>query len=436
MRETEYTEIFLDELPAEVFEFLKLLWQKNYTPIFVGGVVRDFILLDDFSTDMDLEVHYATEVSEAERLQNWKNLKTFIAGHHPIEELSYEVLRIKLPHYELELSQPRKEIYPIKEQKSHHDFDCKLFSKLPVTESFKRRDFTFNAMGVAIYNEGSAQFIDPFKGLTDLATKKINSCSEDFVHDPVRFLRAVRFYFKLGFAFSNTLTGQLSTMNLEKVSAYYLWNEGLKSHRFFPFLKKVFELAKHPWPLKEAFTELIKYSDELDDFHGRLQKFYKKNEKAKVPLVAIALHPKLSVAAKQIFCQTLQISFELVKRIDTVRTLLSNWKSGTFQKFRTECQNKTFEELSQVKDWNALLVLRNELNKLAWPLAGDLEQLEVICELLSPSQPIDAKEFFSFAQKLRQKVSLSEDEFKRLKIPTEARAQYLLYLALRVSDGH
>jgi tRNA nucleotidyltransferase (CCA-adding enzyme) len=57
-----------------------------------------------------------------------------------------------------------------------------------------RRDFTVNAMAVALAPGAFGRLIDPFKGMADLKAKYLRILHpRSFVDDPSRILRAVRF---------------------------------------------------------------------------------------------------------------------------------------------------------------------------------------------------------------------------------------------------
>jgi len=62
-----------------------------------------------------------------------------------------------------------------------------------------RRDFTINAMALAITPEAFGRVIDPFGGARDLRAKRLRVLHEEsFLDDPSRILRAVRFVERFG----------------------------------------------------------------------------------------------------------------------------------------------------------------------------------------------------------------------------------------------
>lgn len=64
-----------------------------------------------------------------------------------------------------------------------------------VEEDLMRRDLTINSIA---YDPETANFVDPYGGLSDLHSKILRATSEAFCEDPVRILRLGRFWSRLG----------------------------------------------------------------------------------------------------------------------------------------------------------------------------------------------------------------------------------------------
>ncbi|RMI42146.1 CCA tRNA nucleotidyltransferase [Streptomyces triticirhizae] len=98
--------------------------------------------------------------------------------------------------YQLEITTYRSEAYDRDSRKPEVVYGDSL------EEDLRRRDFTVNAMGVALPRK---EFVDPHNGLADLARRVLRTPGtpeESFSDDPLRMLRAARFAAQLGFTVS------------------------------------------------------------------------------------------------------------------------------------------------------------------------------------------------------------------------------------------
>ncbi|WP_374245910.1 CCA tRNA nucleotidyltransferase [Gordonia sp. ABSL49_1] len=87
-----------------------------------------------------------------------------------------------------------------------------------------RRDFTINAMAVAIGAAGAGELHDPLDGVTAVLAGVIDTPSapeNSFGDDPLRMLRAVRFVSQLGFALAPRVTDAISRMapEIDRITA-------------------------------------------------------------------------------------------------------------------------------------------------------------------------------------------------------------------------
>lgn len=226
--------------PDEVWAVLHELFQYSFHVTLIGGATRDFIIDESLSYDLDFEIRHKDSMEGGPWEHFLNNFFQDLSKKFPVEKLAYNVYKIKLASCELEFSSPRIEIFRAEEH-GHSNFDCVFSSDLSYEKAFKRRDFTCNAIGLEIRGDGSQQWnvVDPFLGLNDIANKRLHYCSEDFVKDPVRFLRAIRFHLKLQFELSNALIASFSSMHLTGLSTYYLFSENKKSKSLM-FFKEFF----------------------------------------------------------------------------------------------------------------------------------------------------------------------------------------------------
>lgn len=208
---------------------LRWLDQRGLTLFLVGGAVRDYILSQKKSLDLDFEVRFKkSSVDLAELSQHF--LQQF--SDYQLTVLPYSVYRFDKPDgHSLEISLPRKEevINPY----DHHYFDVEIDSSLSLAESLIRRDFTINALALELVfddrGEIRFQLHDIFHGLLHLAKKELHFVSDHFSFDPVRFLRAYRFKEVLGFSFSVELENELKKIPLSKLSLFYFLEEWKKT---------------------------------------------------------------------------------------------------------------------------------------------------------------------------------------------------------------
>ena len=153
-----------------------------------------------------------------------------------------------------------------------------------LSQDLLRRDFTINAICFDVNNK---KIIDPCGGVEDLAKKTISFIDEkNFEDDPLRVLRAFRFYSTLGYNFSPNLINIFSkyanlvdTCAIERVNAEMTkLFEGKNAHdalieldktglieKFFPIMKDVKTIptnTHHHLPLFYHCIETVKQAEE------------------------------------------------------------------------------------------------------------------------------------------------------------------------------
>lgn len=161
--------------------------KQNIECYAVGGCVRDLIL-GRTTTDIDVMVvgdgvDFAGQI--AERLGASKVI--------PYEKFGTALIPYR--DYDIEVATARAESY---EQDSRKP----VIQQADVETDSARRDFTINAMAIAINQDNFGNLYDPFNGLRDLKNKLIRTPLdpvETFSEDPLRMMRAVRFASQLQF---------------------------------------------------------------------------------------------------------------------------------------------------------------------------------------------------------------------------------------------
>lgn len=223
------------DLPLEIEKVLTFIESKNATYYIVGGFSRDYLLNKTFSRDVDIEVK-ALPLDWKEELESLFKVE--------IKVLPYDILSFELGNYQFELQAPRLEVYKNNSSKTHHGFDVIIDSNLNPKDSFKRRDFTINAIGLSFYKESdTAILVDPFDGLKDLSQKILETKNPDFTFDPVRFLRTVRFLSNFGFELGMNLQNKMPDFDLQELSIHYLKKEFLACHEKNKFCKNLKRLT-------------------------------------------------------------------------------------------------------------------------------------------------------------------------------------------------
>lgn len=230
---------FESQVPTSFAEVYEVLRSYGLTPTLVGGIVRDFLLTGVVGHDWDLELSHH---SHAFNKNTWKDLGRDLSKIGKVSFLPYEIIRLDVKGTQYEFSPPRIEIF--NNSQGHSNFTAEFDLKLPFEEAVKRRDFTINAMGIRFHSLKEMELLDPLNGLVHLRDKLLHHAGPEFPKDPVRFVRAIRFSQKLGFGLTSELQHVLEGMNLQGISAAYIWNELQKSGNPVGMLKKLLHWQK------------------------------------------------------------------------------------------------------------------------------------------------------------------------------------------------
>ena len=240
--------------PVPLKKLLTDIENLGFSLCLIGGAPRDYLLDRSYlSRDLDFEVRGKTTIE----------LKSFFQSQNiTINELPYDIVRVGFLGFDLEFSNPRKEI-PLLDNKTHHHFQAILDINFTYEESFKRRDFSLNAIGIELnLKDNKETVIDPFNGVGALQSKTLKEMSDDFFLDSVRFLRLIRFMIKYNFEMSASIQGRLSEFDLSELSVHHFTEEMRKSTKpgifinAFNNLVSVFYLKV---PEKYLFWQSLKF---------------------------------------------------------------------------------------------------------------------------------------------------------------------------------
>jgi len=178
----------------------------------VGGSVRD-ISLDITPSDWDCEVFGLQQ-----------NILEKLLKHYSANLVGKDFGVYKLIHGDLQIdvSLPRTEKV-IGEK--HTDFEVSIDPDLPLEMAALRRDFTINSMAISLMD---TMLIDPLEGLSDLHSKILRHCSEQFSEDPLRVLRGMQFCARFGLTAASETIELCSQLNNEFIPPEREWEEWKK----------------------------------------------------------------------------------------------------------------------------------------------------------------------------------------------------------------
>ena len=181
----------------------------------VGGPVRD-ALMGRHRADLDFATSALPEVTER-LISGWASAVWDVGR-------DFGTIGARVGDLDLQITTYRSEDYDPDSRKPAVDFGDSL------TGDLARRDFTVNAMALAL---PSREFVDPYGGLEDLASRMLRTPltpEQSFGDDPLRMLRAARFAAQLDFDTDPAVVEAMARMadRIEIVSAERVRDELVK----------------------------------------------------------------------------------------------------------------------------------------------------------------------------------------------------------------
>ena len=210
----------------------------------VGGPVRD-LMLGLPNIDLDIAVEGTGNIGNAIRLAD--SLADLYPGSQVTRYPAFKTATVRLPDGCLvDFTTARCETYV-------RGGAFPAVKPSTIKDDLLRRDFTINAMALAINPKTWGKLIDPFGGKKDLRSKRIRILHEkSFLDDPTRILRAARFKARLKFAIEAKTLGSLRSAIKIKVL------DTIKPQRYLKDFNKI---------LKEPKSEdAIKYLKSWDAY--------------------------------------------------------------------------------------------------------------------------------------------------------------------------
>jgi tRNA nucleotidyltransferase (CCA-adding enzyme) len=186
---SEMLEMIERSLPGDVQALLRdvsrVAEEGGYSVFLVGGVVRD-LLLNFPNLDLDIVVE-GDGIEFARTLSH--ELKGRVRSHR-----KFGTAVVILPtDRRIDVATARTEFY-------EYPAALPTVEMSSMRQDLYRRDFTINAMAIALTGEHFGELLDYFGGLRDLERRHIRILHNlSFVEDPTRIFRAVRFEQRYGF---------------------------------------------------------------------------------------------------------------------------------------------------------------------------------------------------------------------------------------------
>ncbi len=251
------------ERTPEIWPMLMLIAkaaeQRGWSLYIVGGAVRDLLLnmLGNVRslTDIDLVVESATKSVEEGNKGAGVALAEVIRAEYTEIDMQvhgqFQTAVLTWQSWQIDIATARTESYPYPAANPE-------VTPSNIHRDLYRRDFTINAIALALTGANSGQLLDVFNGCLDLQQRLVRVLHADsFIDDPTRIFRAVRFSVRLGFELE-TQTERL----IRKAVSSGTYERSRTEHKKVPALQSRLK-AELKYLLEEAGWE--KSLIQLDD---------------------------------------------------------------------------------------------------------------------------------------------------------------------------
>jgi len=259
-----YERLTRKQLPKRVYQLLKRIGntgdEMGLSVFVVGGFVRD-LLIGSPNLDADVVVEgdgiafaHAFAENEGGQVKRHRRFGTAV---------------VVLPDgFKVDVATARTETYA-------HPGALPSVNPASIKEDLRRRDFTINAMAMALNEDRFGELVDFFDGKADILSESVKVLHDlSFVDDPTRIFRAVRFEQRYGFSIEPHTAELLQRAGSEDcfktISGQRLRNEILlilKEENPFPAIRRLanFDLVKYIHPRICVSDELAELLDRIRD---------------------------------------------------------------------------------------------------------------------------------------------------------------------------
>ncbi|MBC7713123.1 MAG: hypothetical protein H7177_07275 [Rhizobacter sp.] len=369
---------------TELIALLQKIEELGFQLCLVGGAPRDYLLDRTFlSQDLDFELR-GKWISE---------LKDFLKNQKiNFTELPYEIIRVDFEGYDLEFSTPRTEV-TIPGNASHHHFRAELDPSLTYAGSFKRRDFTMNAVGIELNLKNKTEtIVDPYEGVKALMSKTLKEVSPDFFLDSVRFLRLIRFMIKYNFEMSGSIEAKLGTFDLSELSVHHFTEEMMKSKKPGIFINAFNNLVGAYGlnvPLNFNFWRTLKFLPDIENKDDLLVDSFLQNESAGHEVAKFFSMPESRLKNLKSFHE----SINNIKKVS--RDELIEMSKIPLEKIPDISVLKDLKNLEEKKEWR---VYSNDALLVSW---SDWENIKVDASEIEAT-PVELRSYIRYHKALKK----------------------------------
>jgi poly(A) polymerase len=183
----------------------------------VGGFVRDLMLGRD---DKDIDI-----LVIGDGIAFAHHVATAMGRNTVVVYEKFGTAMLPLDDGKIEFVGARKEVYNENSRKP-------LVTTGTLEDDLRRRDFTINAMAIALNGSHAGELVDPFHGQKDLDARVLRTpldARQTFDDDPLRMMRAIRFASQLGFSIEESairamreMKDRLAIISQERISDEFM----------------------------------------------------------------------------------------------------------------------------------------------------------------------------------------------------------------------